>query len=146
MASKVFDEILNTRIDGCSHFRWHEALWLPQWQMHALPSSVLIQKNIIETASKLQAIRDIIGSPVAVTSWYRPEEYNRAIGGAKLSYHIQGLAVDFVVKGYKPDAVRELLLEYLDKLDIRMEDLEGASWIHIDLGKPTKNGGRFFKP
>lgn len=142
----LLEDFLNQKIPNCQHFRWKEALWLNEWGIYVFPESLTVKKNIIETAQALQNIRDILGKPVHVTSWYRPEKYNKHIGGAKTSYHMQGLAVDFIVKGIKADAVREILLEYLTRLDIRMEDLDGASWVHIDLGKVGKSGKRFFKP
>jgi len=138
------EEFLESKIGDCKHFKWSEALWLPTWQIHVLPDED-VAKNIIETANKLESIRAILGKPIKVTSWYRPAEYNKAIGGAKLSAHQEGLACDFHAKGLKADAVREILVDYLARLDIRMEDLEGANWVHIDLKSPSKNG-RFFKP
>ncbi len=137
---------LDENIGDAKNFKWRDALWCNQWGVHVLPGSKLIQENIIATAEKLQNIRDILGKPIIPTVWYRPEVYNKLIGGAKLSYHVQGLAVDFIVKGIGSDAVREILLEHLDRLDIRMEDLDGASWVHIDLGKVGPSRKRFFKP
>lgn len=144
MGEKDLINFLNSPIGSSKHFKWKEALWLPQWGFHSLPTQD-IALNIIETANRMDAIRNIIVKPIYVTSWYRPLAYNRLIGGAKSSYHTSGLAVDFIVKGYQSDAVRELLIDFLEKLEIRMEDLSGASWVHIDLGKPMKTG-RFFKP
>jgi len=143
MTEKHFQDFLNSPIGDCKHFKWKEALWLPKWMIHALPSED-IARNIIETAHKMENIRAILGRPIMVTSWYRPDEYNSLVGGSKLSYHKQGLACDFVVRGWKSDAVREVLLEYLVRLDIRMEDMDGANWVHIDLGNVVNE--RFFIP
>lgn len=143
MAKKNFDSFLNTNIGECRHFKWREALYLPRWDIHALPDED-IAMNIMATAYKMEAIRNIFGKPIIVTSWYRPNEYNLQIGGAKNSYHLQGLACDFYIKGYRSDSVRELLLDFLSRLDIRMEDLPGANWVHIDLGDVVNS--RFFKP
>lgn len=146
MSQHHLEQFLDSKIDGCKNFKWREALYLRQWGYHALPDED-ITRNIIKTAHKMQAIRDIMGSPIIITSWYRPAEYNKFIGSSapNTSYHISGLACDFVVKGIMADAVREMLLDFLDRLDLRMEDLDGANWVHIDLGKPGKTG-RFFKP
>lgn len=42
----------------------------------------------------LDPLRERWGSPIIVTSGYRCEELNRAVGGAKASYHRLGMAAD----------------------------------------------------
>jgi len=82
-----------------------------------------------------------------VTSGWRPEGYNKLIGGALNSAHIEGKACDFVVTGIDCDDVREQLEPKLTELGIRMEDLPGANWVHIDIRKPlNEDSNRFFKP
>jgi hypothetical protein len=44
--------------------------------------------------STLNLIRERWGSPIRVVSGYRSETYNRHIGGAKKSQHVQGTAAD----------------------------------------------------
>lgn len=50
--------------------------------------------NIIKLARALDVIREEWGSPLGVTSWYRPPDINRAVGGVSNSWHLSGLAVD----------------------------------------------------
>ena len=79
-----------------------------------------------------------------ITSWWRPKKYNDLIGGAKKSWHITGGACDFTCFGISADKIREILEPYLDDLDLRMEDLPGSNWVHLD-DKET-DGARFFRP
>jgi hypothetical protein len=74
--------------------------------------------------------------------------YNAFIGStAKVSAHIIGNAVDFTPVGPDTSATckkyRAIILPYLEKLGLRMEDIVGA-WIHVDRN-PVKTE-RFFKP
>ena len=56
---------------------------------------------------KLQALRDRIGKPIAITSGYRCPAHNRAVGGAAQSQHMRGTAADIVVKGLAPATVAD---------------------------------------
>lgn len=46
-------------------------------------------------ANRLEAIRDNATGPIRITSYWRSSTHNKLIGGAKLSDHLEGLAVDF---------------------------------------------------
>ncbi|MBQ2274591.1 MAG: peptidoglycan-binding protein [Clostridia bacterium] len=50
----------------------------------------------------LQKIREHFGVPVTINSAYRCEKHNKAVGGAKNSYHTKGMAADIVATGVKP--------------------------------------------
>lgn len=52
-------------------------------------------QNIIYTAKELDKIREEVGSPIIVTSWFRCEELNASTpGSSKTSDHMRGFAVD----------------------------------------------------
>lgn len=51
---------------------------------------------------KLQALRDQLGVPLIVHSAYRSPEYNRQVGGAKRSMHLQGAAFDISMANHDP--------------------------------------------
>ncbi|AFY49016.1 hypothetical protein Nos7524_3216 [Nostoc sp. PCC 7524] len=59
-----------------------------------VPENNQIVSNIIETAKLFGEIRDKWGSPIIITSGYRPPAINRAVGGASKSQHIIGRALD----------------------------------------------------
>lgn len=50
--------------------------------------------NLYDTACFLQNLRNLIGMPIVVTSGYRSEAVNKAVGGAKNSAHLRGGAAD----------------------------------------------------
>lgn len=111
--------------------------------MHVLPPTD-VYKKIINFAPKVQLVRDFLDIPMNVNSWYRPPEYNLAIGGASLSWHKKGGAIDFSCPRMSADSIRDILVPKLDDFGLRMEDLPGASWVHLDDKEPANK--RFFKP
>lgn len=135
--------------DPLSHitpnFSIDEACWLPKVNCWYYPS-MQERENITRVCRTLELIRTILDKPIVVHSLIRPEWYNQMVGGSKDSYHIKGLAVDFHVRGMTCDLVREVLKKHAEQLQICIEDAVGTSWVHIDLGTPRENGGRFFKP
>ena len=54
---------------------------------------------MVRIARLAQQARDRIGRPFLITSWYRPPEINRRVGGASRSRHIVGDAIDFYCNG-----------------------------------------------
>ena len=53
----------------------------------------------------LQKVRNHFGKPVHITSAYRNKEYNKKIGGASLSQHINGKAADIMVENISSEDV-----------------------------------------
>lgn len=64
-----------------------------------MPPNQATVDAMIRIARLGQQARDRIGRPFLITSWYRPPNINRAVGGARYSRHIVGDAIDFVVEG-----------------------------------------------
>lgn len=129
------------------HFTWREALYLPQWNREAGADDGLtdkVKQELIKVFDRLERIRGFLGSkPVIIHCAFRPVEYNKLIGGAPASAHIEGKAVDFHIQGLDCDVVRDFLKLNLDLLGIRLEDNPGSNWVHIDT---RDSNNRYFKP
>lgn len=139
------------------NFTVHEATWLPSWGVYHNPTDQEKQ-NIIDIAQKMEQVREYLGNKsINVNCWIRPnnvncdsprywgKNYNKAIGGADLSAHILGKAVDFTVSSISCDEVRYLLQDQLEKLNLRMEKKPGSMWIHLGNDwEPKKT--RYFIP
>ncbi len=86
--------------------------------------------NLTELCQLLEKVRTAIGNkPMRITSGYRTPAHNKAVGGAKNSFHIRGMAADFVVDGMTADQVRAKVLPWWDG-GVEL----GISWVHLDTG------------
>lgn len=118
------------------HFSWEEALYLPQWSRQADELdglSDVIKANLVSLFNKLDIVRDYFQKPIIVHVTYRPLEYNKLIGGAPNSSHIQGLACDFHIDGLVCDDARQTILDNnkLEEWNMRMENRPESNWIHL---------------
>ena len=88
--------------------------------------NVVIESKLIEI---LEELRERLGKPVILTSAYRCEEHNKAIGGVPKSAHTRGYAVD--VKAISSRTRYEIVNFLLSKGINRI----GIAWnfIHFDL-------------
>lgn len=132
-----------------NHFTIREALWLPQWNRLADASDGLdkqIKLNIIELANRMDSIRELLAAAINVHCWYRPSDYNELVKGATNSSHKLGKAVDFDVTGFTCDQIRTKLEPHLEFYQLRMEQMPGGTWVHLDTRDPGPSGHRFFKP
>lgn len=136
-------------LDRLSHitpnFTVYEACWLPTVSCLYYPNYDE-RANLTRLCKVMEKIRTLLGKPINVHCMIRPKFYNTIIGGADRSYHILGMACDFRVVGMSCDSAREVLRKHADALGICIEDRPGSTWIHIDIGLPRANGGRFFIP
>ena len=77
----------------------------------------------------LDDVREHFGKPVLVVSGCRCKKHNAAVGGAKASKHMLGIAADIKVRGVEPIEVWGYLTEkYPNKFGIGLY----KTWVHID--------------
>lgn len=107
------------------NFSWAELLVN---QSEKPPLAVL--ENLLKVALLLQKYRNTVfrNSPITITSGWRSQSYNKKVGGYPNSYHLTGMAVDFVVKNYTPPQV-QMMLDPVHRGG--MEYAPG--WTHIDI-------------
>lgn len=56
--------------------------------------------HLTRLAYCMEQVRALLGGPVRITSGYRSQALNAAIGGAKNSAHMNGYAADFVCPSF----------------------------------------------
>lgn len=65
----------------------------------------------------LEPIRDMVCTPIIITSGYRNPQVNKIVGGADNSQHMSGCAADFHVKGYSRSMMYEVFLHISNTLE-----------------------------
>lgn len=89
--------------------------------------------NLRGIAGLLQRVRDKLKRPIIITSGWRCEELNKAVGGRPNSDHILGYAVDFICPTF---GTPRQLAEYIRKnFDFGQLIYEG-NWVHMSTRAP----------
>ena len=82
-----------------------------------------------------EPLREFVGGPIKINSFFRGEPVNTAIGGSKNSQHMKGQAMDIDdTFGYKTNA--EMYHYIKDELDFdqliwEFGDDENPNWVHV---------------
>ncbi len=80
----------------------------------------------------LEPVRVSINRPIAVTSGFRSERLNKAVGGSPDSQHMKGQAADIVCFGMSAKSLFKRILELGIPYDqIIYEGAQTNAWVHI---------------
>lgn len=93
------------------------------------PSDAVIENLKKLCVNVLEPLRDIVKSPLNITSGYRCKRLNKLIGGANTSQHTQGKAADLKVHGFGIETLFEIIINSNIKYDQVIQEFD--SWIHI---------------
>ena len=100
-------------------------------------SNQFMDERFLELVFKVRAQLDF---PFYVTSAYRCEKHNRDVGGAKLSYHTKGLAIDIAMhNAYDRYELLEQLMAH------GLSAIVYSNFVHIELrqGQPKLSRGTY---
>ncbi len=93
-----------------------------------------------------EPLREYVGGPIRINSFYRCEELNRAIGGSSRSQHCEGRAIDLDdILGHKTNAeMYQYIKDNLsfDQLIWEFGDDTNPDWIHVSYVHPDENRKR----
>jgi len=104
-------------------------------------------KRMEEVAENLfEPLREWVGGPIKINSFFRGLPLNTAIGGAKSSQHMKGQAIDIDdTFGHATNAqMYNFIKENLDFDQIIWEfgTDENPNWVHISYVSPEENRNR----
>jgi len=108
-----------------------------------LSNMKLIAKKIFEP------LREFVGGPIKINSFFRCKKLNTAIGGSRTSQHCQGQAMD-IDDTFKVVANSDMY-EYIknnldfDQLIWEFGDDDNPNWLHVSYVSPEKNRNRCLK-
>ena len=105
-----------------------------------LPNAQALIDNVLDP------LRKAYGKPIVVSSGYRCEALNKAVGGSKTSDHMNGRAADIVGTPNTPaenrklfNLIQELKLPF-DQLIWEKGDAVGPDWVHVSYrGEGNRN-------
>jgi hypothetical protein len=112
------------------HFTLEELVATQHRKIDNRPKSAALVDALRETAGNMETVRAILGDRVVtISSGYRCPALNKAVGGAKASAHLSGLAVDFNCYGFgSPLAVCRAIAGSGLPFDQLIEE---GTWVHV---------------
>ena len=120
------------------HVSWHEGTYSRTGDRRGLDntpneSQLKCMKDIAK--GLFEPLREWVGGPIKINSFFRGEPVNTAIGGSKYSQHMKGQAIDIDdTFGHKTNA--EMYHYIKDNLDFdqliwEFGDDKNPNWIHV---------------
>jgi len=91
-----------------------------------------------------EPLREHVGGPIYITSFYRSPELNKAIGGSTRSQHCLGQAID--IDDVLGNATNKEMFEYIkDNLDFdqliwEFGDEHNPNWVHVSYNTAGNRG------
>jgi zinc D-Ala-D-Ala carboxypeptidase len=95
-------------------------------------------ENMKAAAQGMEQIRKLLGKPIRVNSWLRLPEVNLAVGGSKVSSHMDGWAIDFTCASYgDPYTIAKAIKDS----DIQVDQCihEFGRWVHVSFAPEMRN-------
>ena len=109
-----------------------------------------ILTNMKEIAERVfEPLRKWVGGPIKISSFYRSEALNKAIGGSTKSQHCEGKAFDIDdIYGYKTNA--EMFNYIKDNLNFdqmiwEFGDSTNPDWVHVSYVSDSTNRNKILK-
>lgn len=128
------------------HFTLEEATYSETAVRMDIPNQPSEQQleNMKAAAAALEPLRAVTG-PLRINSWLRLPAVNVAVGGSKVSSHMDGWAIDISSSKMTPIE----LCRKVEELDIKFDQMihEFGRWMHISFA-PEMRGQKLtiFKP
>ena len=111
-------------------------------------SAKAFMKQLKYVAGTLEEIRAVLGVPLRVTSGFRNNALNKAVGGSATSGHTKGLCADFIPIGMDVNDAFAMIQNSRDKCPSLKkciyESVNGSKWLHIETKTEANQPQQFF--
>ena len=111
-----------------------------------IPNDYQITNMVGVAVNVFEPLREYVGGPIKINSFFRCEDLNRAIGGSSRSQHCEGRAIDLDdTFGHKTNAemfhyIKENL--NFDQLIWEFGNDKNPDWVHVSYVSKEENRGR----
>tara|TARA_R110002012_G_C11387898_1_gene584140 strand:- start:181 stop:645 length:465 start_codon:yes stop_codon:yes gene_type:complete len=113
------------------------------------PDGTILANMKVLAEKVFQPLRQWVGGPVKINSFYRSEALNKAIGGSATSQHCEGKAMDIDdLYGYKTNMeMFNYIKENLDfdQMIYEFGNESNPDWIHVSYESKEENRNRILK-
>ena len=95
---------------------------------------------LTRTAHGLEMVRVLLQAPILISSGYRSQYVNRAVGGAANSQHILGEAADFTAPGFgPPEMIVRAIMRSTRPIPYDQLIVEFGNWVHISFSREPRH-------
>lgn len=96
-------------------------------------------ENLQILIAGLEQVRALLNTNMYISSGYRSPALNKAVGGAKDSDHMKGLAADFTAPAFgKPAQIVKAIAASDIQFDQVIFENKDSVWVHIGFGPPKR--------
>lgn len=111
-------------------------------------SAKAFMKQLKYVAGTLEEIRAVLGVPLRVTSGFRNNALNKAVGGSPTSGHTKGLCADIIPLGIDVVEAQKKIIANKDKCPSLkkciLEMVKGSEWLHVEAKTEANQPTQFF--
>ena len=134
------------------HISWHEGTYSRTGERRDLDNTPNEEqlKCMKEVAENLfEPLREWVGGPIKINSFFRSPDLNTAIGGSNKSQHCKGQAID-IDDTFGKATNAEMYHFIKDNLDFdqmiwEFGDDDNPNWVHVSYVSPGENRNRCLK-
>ena len=117
---------------------WSGSNTAKKYKIDNKPPRYAMENMKILAEELFEPLREEVGHPIRVSSFFRGKELNSALKGAENSQHLTGNAIDLISSGEMTNAEIFYLIKNnydYDKLIWEMGDNKNPDWVHVSYVK-----------